>query len=159
MIESHEEKLYKLFNQAIYIYLISCWIESSFWVELLNQASQLNLSSWIQLLNSTQHFFQKNFNSIQHFSSQVLDLNSSTRLDTISLCLLSLKSLLNLQSLLSSTNSLSLESSETAREMCDCILTFSNIWSICFCRFLTSVSSVIIIWDRCVFRVRDLRCS
>ncbi len=30
MIESHEEKSCKLFNQAIYIYLISCWIESSF---------------------------------------------------------------------------------------------------------------------------------
>ncbi len=38
MVESHEEKSCKLFNQAIYIYLISCWIESSFWVELLNQA-------------------------------------------------------------------------------------------------------------------------
>jgi len=45
MIESHEEKSCKLFNQAIYIYLISCWIESSFQIELLNQASQFNLSS------------------------------------------------------------------------------------------------------------------
>ncbi len=53
MIESHEEKLCKLFNQVIYIYLISCWIKLSFQVKLLNQASQLNLSSQIQLLNST----------------------------------------------------------------------------------------------------------
>ncbi len=59
MIESHEEKLCKLFNQVIYIYLISCWVESSFQVELLSQASQLNLSCWIQLLNSIQHFFKK----------------------------------------------------------------------------------------------------
>ncbi len=59
MVESHEEKSCRLFNQAIYIYLISCQIESSFWVKLLNQASQLNLSSWIQLLNSTWHFFKK----------------------------------------------------------------------------------------------------
>ena len=69
MIESHEEKSCRLFNQAIYIYLISCWIESSFRVKLLSQASQLNSSAWIQLLNSTQHFFKK----------------ISTRLDAISL--------------------------------------------------------------------------
>jgi len=60
MIESHEEKSCRLFNQAIYIYLISCWVKSSFWFELLNQASQLNSSAWIQLLNSIQHFFKKN---------------------------------------------------------------------------------------------------
>jgi len=47
MIESHEEKSCKLFNQAIYIYLISCRIESSFWVELLKQASQFNSSAWV----------------------------------------------------------------------------------------------------------------
>ncbi len=59
MIESHEEKSCRLFNQAIYIYLISCWVKSSFWIELSNQTSQFNLSSWVQLLNSTQHFFKK----------------------------------------------------------------------------------------------------
>ncbi len=59
IIESHEEKSCRLFNQAIYIYLISCWVESSFRVELSSQASQLNLSAWIQLLNSTRHFFKK----------------------------------------------------------------------------------------------------
>ncbi len=36
IIESHEEKLCKLFNQAIYIYLISCWIKSSFQIKLLS---------------------------------------------------------------------------------------------------------------------------
>ncbi len=59
MVESHEEKSCRLFDQAIYIYLISCRVESSFWVELSDQASQLDSSAWIQLLNSTQHFFKK----------------------------------------------------------------------------------------------------
>ncbi len=45
MIESHEEKLCRLFNQAIYIYLISCRVKSNFRIELLSQASQFNLSS------------------------------------------------------------------------------------------------------------------
>ncbi len=44
MIESHEEKSCKLFNQAIYIYLISCRIESSFQIKLLSQASQFDSS-------------------------------------------------------------------------------------------------------------------
>ena len=69
MIESHEEKSCRLFDQAIYIYLISCRVESSFQVELLNQASQLDSSAQIQLLNSTRHFSKK----------------ISTRLDAISL--------------------------------------------------------------------------
>ncbi len=30
MIESHEEESCKLFDQVIYIYLISCQVESSF---------------------------------------------------------------------------------------------------------------------------------
>ena len=59
MIESHEEKLCRLFDQAIYIYLISCRVESSFRIELSSQASQLNSSAQIQLLNSIQHFFKK----------------------------------------------------------------------------------------------------
>ncbi len=50
---------WKLFDQAIYIYLISCRVKSSCWVELLSQASQLDSSSQVQLLNSTQHFFKK----------------------------------------------------------------------------------------------------
>ncbi len=50
---------WRLFDQAIYIYLISCWIESSFRVELLSQASQLDSSAQIQLLNSTWYFFKK----------------------------------------------------------------------------------------------------
>ncbi len=59
MVESHEEKLCRLFDQAIYIYLISCRVKLNFRVELSSQASQLDLSSWVQLLNSIQHFFQK----------------------------------------------------------------------------------------------------
>jgi len=30
MVESHEEKSCKLFDQAIYIYLISCQVESNY---------------------------------------------------------------------------------------------------------------------------------
>ena len=67
MIESHEEKLCRLFNQVIYIYLIFCQVELSFQVELSNQASQLNSSSWIQLLNLTQHFFKKNSTQLNTF--------------------------------------------------------------------------------------------
>ena len=91
MIESHEEKLCKLFDQAIYIYLISCWIESSFQVELSSQASQFDSSSQIQLLNLIQHFFKKISTRLNTFQveystqTQVLNLNSSTQLDAISL--------------------------------------------------------------------------
>ena len=74
MVESHEEKSCRLFNQAIYIYLISCRVKLSFQIELLSQASQLNSSAWVQLLNSIQHFFKKKFNSTQ---TQILDLMQS----------------------------------------------------------------------------------
>ncbi len=59
LVESHDGKTCRLFDQAIYTYLISCRVESSFRVELLNQASQLDLSARVQLLNLTQHFFKK----------------------------------------------------------------------------------------------------
>ncbi len=63
MTRKHDRKSWReswrLFNQAIYIYLISCRVESSFRVELSSQASQFDLSAWIQLLNSTRHFFKK----------------------------------------------------------------------------------------------------
>jgi len=72
MVESHEEKSCRLFNQAIYIYLISCWVESSFWVELSSQASQLDSSSWVQLLNSTWHFFKKISTQLNTFQIEYL---------------------------------------------------------------------------------------
>ncbi len=50
---------WRLFDQVIYIYLISCWIKLNCRVELSSQASQLDSSSRVQLLNSTQHFFKK----------------------------------------------------------------------------------------------------
>ena len=59
MVESHEEKSCKLFDQAIYIYLISCRVESSCRVELSSQASQLDPSSRVQLLDPIEHFFKK----------------------------------------------------------------------------------------------------
>ncbi len=83
MVESHEGKSCKLFDQAIYIYLISCRIELNFQVELSNQASQFDLSSQIQLLNSIQHFFKKipirldTFRVEYSTRTQVLDLTRS----------------------------------------------------------------------------------
>ncbi len=87
MTEKHGRKSWRkswrLFNQAIYIYLISCRVELSFWFELSSQASQLDLSAQIQLLNLTQHFFKKistQFNTFQveYLTwTQVLDLTSS----------------------------------------------------------------------------------
>ncbi len=69
MVGSHEGKPCRLFNQAIYTYLISCRVGSSFRVELSSQASQPDSSARVQLLNPTRHFFKK----------------ISTRLDAISL--------------------------------------------------------------------------
>jgi len=45
MVESHKEESCRSFDQAIYTYLISCRVESSFRVELSNQASQFDLST------------------------------------------------------------------------------------------------------------------
>ncbi len=59
MVESHEGEPCRLFNQAIYIYLISCRVESGFRVELSSQASQLDPSARVQLLNLTRHFSKK----------------------------------------------------------------------------------------------------
>ena len=96
MVESHEGKSCRLFDQAIYIYLISCWIESSFRVELSSQASQLDLSSQIQLLNSI-WVLRFNFSTRSDtFSKKIqLNLNLSTQLDAISLNILH-DSLLNI---------------------------------------------------------------
>ena len=44
MKKNHED-CSKLFDQAIYIYLIFCQVKSSFQVKLLSQAFQLNSSS------------------------------------------------------------------------------------------------------------------
>ena len=58
-------------------------------VEFLSRVIESSFSTRLEFSNSTSQFnstlFQKNFNSIQHFSSQVLDSNSNTRLDAISL--------------------------------------------------------------------------
>ncbi len=59
MIGSHEEEPCRLFDQAIYTYLISCRVGSGFRVGLSDQASQPDPSSRVQLLNSTRHFSKK----------------------------------------------------------------------------------------------------
>ncbi len=63
---------WRLFNQAIYIYLISCRVKLNCQIELLSQAFQLNLSSWIQLLNSTRHFFKKISTQLNTFQVEYL---------------------------------------------------------------------------------------
>ncbi len=92
LIESHEEKSCRLFDQAIYLYLISCRVKSSFRVKLSSRVVESSFSTRLKFLNSTSQFdstlFQKNFNSTRHFSSRVLNLNSSTQLDAISLVLI-----------------------------------------------------------------------
>ncbi len=59
MVESHEGEPCRLFDQAIYTYLISCRVGSGFRVGLSSQASQLDPSSRVQLLNPTRHFSKK----------------------------------------------------------------------------------------------------
>jgi len=58
-------------------------------IEFSSQVVESSFSTQLECSNSTSQFdstlFQKNFNSTRHFSSQILDLNSSTRLDAISL--------------------------------------------------------------------------
>ncbi len=60
------------------------------WIKFLSRVIELSFSTQLKCLNSTSQLnltlFQKNFNSTQHFSSWVLDLNSSTQLDVINLC-------------------------------------------------------------------------
>ncbi len=69
------------------------------WVEFSNRVIESSFSIRLEFSNSTSQFdstlFQKNFNSTRHFSGQVLDLNSSTRLDTINLYLISFYQLLD----------------------------------------------------------------
>ncbi len=59
------------------------------WIEFLNRVIESSFSTRLKFLSSTSQFdstlFQKNFNSTWHFSSRVLDSNSSTQLDVISL--------------------------------------------------------------------------
>ncbi len=59
MVGSHEGEPCRLFDQAIYTYLISCRVGSSCRVGLSSQASQPDPSSRVQLLNPTRHFSKK----------------------------------------------------------------------------------------------------
>ncbi len=70
MIESHKGKSCRLFDQAIYTYLISCRIESGFRIELSSQASQPDLSAQVQLLNPTRHFLSQVLNLTRSVYSQ-----------------------------------------------------------------------------------------
>ncbi len=60
MVGSHEGEPCRLFDQAIYTYLISCRVGSGFRVGLSGQASQPDPSARVQLLNPTRHFSKKN---------------------------------------------------------------------------------------------------
>ncbi len=59
MVGSHEGEPCRLFDQAIYTYLISCRVGSGFRVGLSGQASQPDPSARVQLLNPTRHFSKK----------------------------------------------------------------------------------------------------
>ncbi len=41
----------------------------------------------------------------------------------------------------------------------DCFLTFQNIWSICFKKFLLIALFVVFTWDMSIFKVHDYHCS
>ncbi len=59
------------------------------WIEFSGRVIKSSFSTRLKCLNSTSQLdstlFQKNFNSTQYFSSRILDSNSSTQLDAISL--------------------------------------------------------------------------
>ena len=58
-MKRNHEGCSRLFDQAIYTYLISCRVGSGFRVELSDQASQSDSSTRIQLLNPIRHFSKK----------------------------------------------------------------------------------------------------
>ena len=74
MIESHEEKSCRLFDQAIYLYLISCRVESSFRVKLSSRVVESSFSTQFDT-------FSKKFqlDSTLFKSSTQLELKYSTR--------------------------------------------------------------------------------
>ena len=89
LIESHDENQEIFMIKIVwlsYLHLFNILlnqVEFLSWVVKSSFSTQFKLLSSTSQLNST--LFQKNFNSTQHFLSRVLDLNSSTRLDMISL--------------------------------------------------------------------------
>ncbi len=88
-IESHDEN-HEVFMmktvQSSYLHLSNILSSQ---IELSSRVVESSFSIWFEFSDSTSQFnlilFQKNFNSTQHFLSQVLDLNLSTQLDAISL--------------------------------------------------------------------------
>ncbi len=72
--------------QSSYLHLSNILLS---WIELSSWIVELSFSTRLKFLSSTSQFnltlFQKKFNLTQHFSSRVLNLNSSTQLDAISL--------------------------------------------------------------------------
>ncbi len=73
--------------QSSYLHLSIYFLSSR--VELSSRVVEFSFLTRLEFLSSTSQLdstlFQKNFNLTQHFSSRVLDLNLSTRLDAISL--------------------------------------------------------------------------
>ena len=75
--------------QSSYLHLFNILLNQ---IKFLSWVIESSFLTQLECLNSTSQFnstlFQKKFNSIQHFSSWVLDLNLSTWLDAISLLLI-----------------------------------------------------------------------
>ncbi len=89
LIESHDENHEVFMMKTIwlsYLHLFNILLSQ---VEFLNRIVEFSFSTWRKFLSSTFQldatWIQKSFNLTQHFSSQVLDLNLSTRLNAISL--------------------------------------------------------------------------
>ncbi len=72
--------------QSSYLHLSNILLNQ---VEFSNRIIESSFLIWLECLNSTSQFnstlFSKKFNSTRHFSSWILDSNSSTQLDVISL--------------------------------------------------------------------------
>jgi len=87
LIESHDEN-HEVFMMKIvwlsYLHLSNILLRQ---VEFLSRVVELSFSTRLEFLSSTSQFdstlFQKNFNSTQHFSNQVLNLNLNTQLNII----------------------------------------------------------------------------
>ncbi len=135
----------------------SSWVYLVFWFVVSDSAwATSHLSCYLHKRND-QHVSSWLLSFVMLIHEQ-LDCVFSAQLS------LSLTSSLNWESLWTSKSSLNLQSLKTAKSsriarMYNCIWALLNIWTICFYRFQTLVSSAVIIWDKCIFKIHDFRCS
>ncbi len=91
-IESHDDHHEIFIIKTVWSSYLHLSNILSNWVKLLSRVVESSFSTRLEFLSSTSQLdstlFQKNFNSTWYFLSRVLDLNSSTWLDVINLCLI-----------------------------------------------------------------------